>query len=124
MVVRNGVRGGSNGALYRGWMHGADQDKLIAESIHHCCWLQVKRVIKLCNNDTAPKRGNDYNQAYKYDKLYNVLVESLSGITEEAELDVCGNETRWGHGGFGEAGSGLIRPILNKPGITKGGKGE
>ena len=123
VVVRDGVRGGSNGALYRRWMQGADQDELIAESIHHCRWLQIKRVIKLCNNETAPKRGEpDYNPAYKYDMIYDVLVQNLNAITEEAELDLCGDETTWGHGGFGEAGSGLIGRILNKPGVTKGGQ--
>jgi hypothetical protein len=119
--VLGGVRGGSNEALYRRWMQGADQDKLIAESIHHCLWLQVKRVIKLCNNETAPKRGEpDYHLAYKYDMIYNVLVENLYAITEETKLDLCGNETMWGHGGYGKAGSGLIGQILNKPGVAKG----
>jgi hypothetical protein len=123
VVVRDGVRGGSNGALYRRWMEGADHDELIAESIHYCRWLQIKRVIKLCNNETSPKRGEpDYNPAYKYDMLYDVLIENLNAITEEAELDLCGDETTWGHGGFGEAGSGLIGRILNKPGVTKGGQ--
>jgi hypothetical protein len=43
VVVRNGVRGGSNGALvYRRWMGGADQDDFISESILHCRWLQIK----------------------------------------------------------------------------------
>jgi hypothetical protein len=123
VVVRDGVRGGSNGALYRRWMEGADRDELIVESIHHCRWLQIKRVIKLCNNETAPKRGEPgYNPAYKYDMLYDVLIENLNAITEEAELDLCGDETTWGHGGFGEAGSGLIGRIINKPGVTKGGQ--
>jgi hypothetical protein len=77
----------------------------------------------LCNNETAPKRGEpDYNPAYKYDMLYNVLIENLNAITEEAELDLCGDETLWGHGGFGEAGSGFIGQIINKPGVTKGGQ--
>ncbi len=40
--------------------------------------------------------------------IYNFLIENLNAITEEAELDLCGNETTWGHGGYGEAGSGLI----------------
>jgi hypothetical protein len=123
VVVRDGVRGGSNGALYRRWMHGADQDELIAESMHHCRWLQIKRVIKLCNNETAPKRGEPgYDPAYKYDMIYKVLIDNLNAITEEAELDLSGDETTWGHGGFGEAGSGLIGRILNKPGVTKGGQ--
>lgn len=52
VVVRDGVRGGSNGALYRRWMTGgADEDEFIVDSMRHCRWLQIKRVIKLCNNE-------------------------------------------------------------------------
>ena len=54
--------------------------------------------------------------------IYETLIENLNAITEEAELDLCGAETTWGHGGFGEAGSGLIGRIINKPGVTKGGQ--
>ena len=123
VVVRDGVRGGSNGALYRRWADGADHDEFTRESIRHCRWLQIKRVIKLCNNETAPKRGEPgYDPAYKYDMIYDTLIENLNAITEEAELDLCGDETTWGHGGFGESGSGLIGRIINKPGITKGGQ--
>jgi hypothetical protein len=58
--------------------------------------------------------------AYKYDMLYNVLIENLNAITEEAELNLCGDETTRGHGRFGEASSGLIGQIINKPGVMKG----
>jgi hypothetical protein len=49
--------------------------------------------------------------AYKCEILYNVLVKNLNVITEEAKVDLWGDETMWGHGGFGKAGSGLIRQI-------------
>ncbi len=52
----------------------------------------------------------------------DVLIDNLNAITEEAELDLSGDETTWGHGGFGEPGSGIIGRILNKPGVTKGGQ--
>jgi uncharacterized membrane protein len=35
---------------------------------------------------------------------------------------MCGDETSWGHQGFGEAGSGVVGQILGKPGISKGGQ--
>jgi hypothetical protein len=35
---------------------------------------------------------------------------------------LCGDETTWGHGCFGEAGSGLVGRIMGKPGILKGGQ--
>ena len=56
VVVRDGVRGGSNGGIHRRWMYGADLYSFVSASIPHSRWLAVKRVITLCNNDTAPKR--------------------------------------------------------------------
>ena len=38
-------------------MYGADFDSFVSASIPYSRWLAVKRVIKLCNNDMAPKRG-------------------------------------------------------------------
>jgi hypothetical protein len=35
---------------------------------------------------------------------------------------MCGDETTWGHQGFGEAGSGVVGQILGKPGVSKGGQ--
>jgi hypothetical protein len=100
VVVCDGVRGGSNGALYRRWMENcADLDKEIDQSMRHGRWLQIKRVMKLCNNQAAPKRGVEgYDPAYKYDMLWYVLFANANAIkNKHAELDLCGDETTWGH---------------------------
>ena len=34
---------------------------------------------------------------------------------------MCGYKTSWGHKGWGEANSGLMFKILNRPGVRKGG---
>jgi hypothetical protein len=123
VVIRDGVKGGSNGAIHRRWMDGADFDRLVLASITHTRWLQIKRVMKLNNNDVSPKRGEaGYNPAFKFDMLYDVLISNLNAITKHAEADQCGDETTWGHGGYGEAGSGLAGRIMGKPGITRGGQ--
>jgi hypothetical protein len=59
VVMRDGVGGGSNGALYRRWMECADHNDEIDQSMRHGRWLQIKRVMKLCNNDGVPKRGQE-----------------------------------------------------------------
>lgn len=41
-------------------------------------------------------------------------------ITKNAELNLCGDETTWGFGGFGESGSGLLSLILGEPEVTCG----
>jgi hypothetical protein len=54
--------------------------------------------------------------------LWYVLFANVNAISKHAELDLCGDKTTWGHGGFGEAGSGLVGRIMGKPGISKGGQ--
>jgi hypothetical protein len=121
-VVRDGVLGGSDGAIYRRWSRGkSNYDMEIAGAITHTRWLQDKRVYKICDNDLAPKKGEpDYDPAYKYDYIYKCLVHNINEFTQLGDLDLCGDETTCGHGGFGEAGSGLLPRRMNKPGITFG----
>ena len=77
----------------------------------------------MCNNEAVPKKGQPgYDPAYKYDYLYKVLIHNVNALTKTAELDMTGDETTWGHGGFGEAGSGLTGRIQGKPGVSKGGQ--
>ena len=125
VVVRDGIKGCSNGALYRRWTPGnTNYDEYISSSINNSRWLQIKRVMKLCNNDAAVKDKKDpaYNPAYKYNFIYDVIINNLNSIIKYADLDLCGNETTWGHGGFAEAGTGLVGRIMGKPGVTKGGQ--
>jgi hypothetical protein len=58
IVVRSGVRGGSGGAMYRRWIPDcADYNDLSAQSMTHRRFLQIKIVVKLCNN-LIPREGN------------------------------------------------------------------
>jgi hypothetical protein len=79
--------------------------------------------MELNNNQASTKRGEEgYNWAFKIDMLFDVLISNLNAILKSAEANQCGDETTWGHGGYGEAGSGLAGRILGKPGITQGGQ--
>ena len=123
VVVRDGIHGRGEGAIYRRWQDGACGDDLIKKAITATRWHEIKRIYKLCNNDTAPKRGEDkYDPAYKFDLIFKVIVNNVNNITKYASLDLCGDETTWGHAGYGEAGSGITGRIMNKPGISKGGQ--
>jgi hypothetical protein len=69
----------------------------------------------------APKKDADgYDPSYKYDYIYKCLIRNINEMTQFAELDLCGDETTCGHGGFGEADSGILARRQNKPGITFG----
>ena len=122
-VFRDGVLGGGNGALYRRWHSGtAGSDDVIQASMSLNRWNQIKRVLKLNNNDMAKKRGEDgYNPSYKYDMIYDVIVSNVISLTKDGELDLTGDETSWGFQGYGEKG-GKVVYRFTKPGISKGGQ--
>jgi hypothetical protein len=123
VVIRNGVHGRNDSAINKRWKKSSvAYDAEIDNSISHRRWLQVKRNVKLCDNTSVAKRGEPgYDPAYKYDLIWKVLVHNVNAISFSVELDLCGDETTFGHGGYGEQGSGLWSKLLNKP-FTKGGQ--
>ena len=126
IIVQDGVRGGSKGAVIRRFKkakYNSAFDPLISKAMTMTRYLEIKRVIKLCKNSDAIKKGQPgYDPTYKYDFLYKTIVHNVNAITKSCGLDMCGDETSWGHQGFGEAGSGVLGQILGKPGISKGGQ--
>ncbi|KAG7370169.1 hypothetical protein IV203_027915 [Nitzschia inconspicua] len=122
-LIRDGLLGGAtDGAIYRRWKpDDAGYDQYIGASLTHTRFLQLKRVWKLNDNEQANKRGEEgYDPAYKYDYIFNAIIHNVRAISERASLDLCGDETTWGHQGYREKGSGVLERIMNKPGITKG----
>ena len=87
VVIRDGVRGGSDVALYCIWKYyGYDFDEEIPNSINVGRWLQIKWVIKLFNNKDAPKLGEtNYNPAYNFyssTRLFSITsMPSQNGLT-------------------------------------------
>jgi hypothetical protein len=91
--------------------------------MQHSRWLQSKRTLKLNNNEKTPKKGETgYEPAHKFDYLWKTIVHNVNAVTKQAYLNLTGDETSWGHQGWGEPGSGLVKRILNKPGVCKGGQ--
>ena len=117
--MRDGVRGGTEGAIYQRWVKDcADYNTHVDTSMRHARFLQIKRCIKLNNNEATPKRGESgYDPAYKYDFIWDVLVHNVNAISKSAGQDLAGDETSWGHQGYAETGAGLSFKILNKPGV-------
>ena len=126
VTFKDGVLGGSNGAILRRFdtrKDNASFDADIYNAMYKTRWLELKRTVKLCNNLTSPKRGEvGYDPAYKYDMIYDVLVHNTNAITKYAGLDLCGDETSWAHQGFAEGGTGIVGPVVGKPGVCKGGQ--
>ena len=122
-VIRDGVRGGSAGAIYRRWQAGADYDDNIAMSISFRRWLQVKRIKKLCNNDSVAKRGDPhYDPTYKYDYIFKCIIHNVNYLTEYAELDATIDETTYATASPGESGAGVTFRVVGKPNVSKGGQ--
>jgi hypothetical protein len=117
IVHRHGVRGGGAGIILRWDPSASDLDELVYKT------MLYTRAYKLCNNYTAPKQKDaDYNPAYKFDKVYNTQIFNINWLSEKARDDLCGDESTYGFGGYGEAGTRLILLIVGKPGISKGGQ--
>ena len=64
ILVKDGVKGGSDGAIYRRWQNSEDMDGTIIDAMTYRRFLQIKQTMKLCDNQTCPKRGEeDYDPA-------------------------------------------------------------
>ena len=123
-LLRDGVRGGGNGAIYRRWFDDSPcSDTYCQKAMTLHRWNQLKRVYKLNNNDNAPMKGEPgYDPSYKYDMIYDVITSNVRVLTKNAELDLTGDETTWGFGGYGEKGAKVVYRVKGKPGVTKGGQ--
>ena len=125
-VVMDGALGGSRGSFLRRF----DTRKgnimycpLIASTFTKTRWLEMKRCYKLCNNLTAKKKGQpDYEPAYKFDYIWEVIAHNANAFSLFAECDLCYDETSYAFNVWGEKGTGLIGLVMGKPGITRGGK--
>ena len=124
VTVMDGVRGGSDGAILRRFDDrptSTSYDKLIDRAFTKTRWLELKRVVKLCDNGSAKKRGEDgYNPAYKYDYIFDTITHNTNALTLYASLDLSADETSCAHQGYGEAGSGICVKVRGKPHVNKG----
>jgi hypothetical protein len=126
VVQRDGVLGGSGGAIFRRFDTRKD-NAMFSEEIYKAMsktrWLELKRVMKLCNNREHPKAGEEgFDPAYKFDLIYDVLTSNVNALSRRAGLDLCGDESTWGHQGYADGVSGLLGLVIGKPHITKGGQ--
>ncbi len=117
--------GGSNGAIYQRWDPKNDN---YLEKIRNAMTIvtrygELKRNLKLCNNDACPKRGEqEYNPSYKYDLVYKCIVNNKNAISRKADETQVIDETTWGHSGYGESGTGVTGRLHNKNKVSKGGQ--
>ena len=89
----------SNGAIYRHWQQGTDYDVYIDEFMRQCCWIQIKRCIKLNNNEATRNHGKDgYNPAHKFYFIWRTLAQNMNLLTKDSCLDLTDDEiklVRW-----------------------------
>ena len=78
-VVRYGVCGGSQGDIYQIRQLGSYYCDHINSCMTYKRWLHIKRVEKLCNNNTmTPKVHGDYDPAYNYDYIYKTIIHNIN----------------------------------------------
>jgi len=125
-VVMDGVLGGSKGAFLRRFDTRKGNcmfSEEMSSTFTKTRWLEIKRCYKLCNNLTAIKKGNpNYEPAYKFNYIWDVICHNTNSLTLFAETDQCFDETSYAFNGWGEAGTGLIGLVMGKPNITRGGQ--
>jgi hypothetical protein len=124
IVGLDGVLGGTHHRMERRWKLGTvSYNPLIASAMPFSRFQQGKWSIKLCDNKTAHPRGHaQYDPAYKYRFICDVLCDNTNYMTKLMSRNLCMDETTWAFGAFAEAGTNICRRIPNKPGITKGGQ--
>ena len=123
ILIYDGVLGGSKGALYRRWdPDSCLYNKDIANAMTLTRFGELKRNKKLCLNQAAPKRDQPgYDPAYKYDLPFKVFTHNTNAISKKADETLAADETTWGHGGYGETGSGICIKLTGKK-VSKGGQ--
>jgi len=123
IVIRDGVLGGSDGAIHLRWKDGdALFCREIQETMSYTRFLQLKRTYKLNdNNKPQPVGAPRVDPAEKFDLLYKTIVHNTNILSATADLDQCVDETIFGHGGYGPAGSGLMKSLIGKK-VIKGGQ--
>lgn len=123
VLFHDGILGGSNGALYRRWdENSVCYSEKVAKSITLTRYGEIKRNLKLCNNDALPKRGEEgYDPSYKYDLIYRAIVHNTNAISKKADETQVIDETTWGHSGYGEKQTGITGRLYNKK-VSKGGQ--
>ena len=120
ILVVDGAMGGSSGRLHLRWDKSSLlYSKRIADTMSYERFKEIKRVLKLNNNASAPAKGADgYDPASKLRLIYDAMVRNSNALTLYAEADMCVDETSWANGGFGP----LNKKIKNKPGVRAGGQ--
>ena len=93
-------------------------------TLSFCRWLQIKRVKKLCNNDSAIKNkdSTDYDPTYKYDYVFKYVINNVNYLYKDAELDFTIDETTFATASPGKSGAGVTFQIRGKPNVSKGGQ--
>lgn len=100
VTVMDGVKGGTGGAMLRRFNQSerTAYDSHIANAFTKERWLLLKRIYKLNINTPAKKKGMaEYNPAYKYDFIFDVIISNVNAITKDACLDLCGDEITYTH---------------------------
>ena len=56
-------------------------------------WVQLRRVLKLCNNDTSKRNTEEsYDPCYKCNIIFDVIVQNTIALTKKGELDLTVDE--------------------------------
>ena len=109
--IRHGARNGNPASMHLRWMkNDPDYDEVIANGMSMSRWRQIKSVVKLNNNFTTPKRGQEgYDPSSKYDHAFAALCHNMNYATKTADPDCGVDEATWGFSGYCAEVGGRLR---------------
>ena len=111
ILLRDGVLGGSNGALYEKWNTNSPiYSPEISQSMVLTSVYEIKWNTKLCNNNEEKSRyqkGNELQPCIKNNLPYKALVENTNAISAKGNENKVNDDSSWPHYGYSEAGSGV-----------------
>ena len=97
-----------------------DYDELIANTMYHRRYIDLRSKLKCNDNSHCPPRGEPgHDPCAKYRLPWDVMTHNMNCLIKRASLDLTADETTCACMSYG--GLALYR-VSGKPGVTKGGQ--
>ena len=98
--------------------HSNQYDEIIATTMSLRRWLDIKRVMKICDYTQEKKRGEPgYDPTQKYRKIWDVQVANLNQFIKKGGSDITIDETTWANASYAD-----VQQKLRGKKVSKGGQ--
>ena len=90
IIIRDAIFGGSQGAIYRRFKPGCSKfDPATTDAMTEQRFLQIKRVVKLNDNNVSPRKGQPgYDPTFKYELVARTLIANTNAVSKRAGVEI------------------------------------